>query len=146
MVDQPVGTRSGRAEPASSVRHWAKSPPPMGGERWALVVDDEPSIVDILASLLEDLGWSVLSAHCAAEACSQARAHHVALVLCDVCLPWTDGPTLVRLLRDERLIDGTPVVMMSANVRGGDQDGLTFLSKPFDLEDVARMVERIAPA
>lgn len=146
MVKQPVGSRSGRAEPAGPDEPWRKSPPPIGGERWALVVDDEPSIVDILASLLEDLGWSVLPAGCAAEACTQARAHRVALVLCDVCLPWIDGPTLVRRLRDERLIDGTPVVMMSANARGGDQDGLTFLPKPFDLEDVVRMVERIAPA
>ena len=97
--------------------------------RRALIVDDEPDIVDILASLLEDIGWTPLPALSPEEALRIAAATPIDLVLCDICLPRMDGIELLQRMRARNLIGKAPVVLMSA-ARREAPDGTLFLPKP----------------
>ncbi|HET7091948.1 MAG TPA: response regulator, partial [Thermomicrobiales bacterium] len=82
--------------------------------RRALIVDDEPNIVDILASLLEDLGWTPLPAFGGEDALRIAAAEPIDLLLCDICMPRMDGLELLRRMRAAAMLGDAPVVLMSA--------------------------------
>jgi CheY-like chemotaxis protein len=112
--------------------------------RRALIVDDEPDILDILASLLEDVGWTPLPALSPEDALRIAAAAPIDLMLCDICLPRMDGIELLRHMRARKLIGEAPVVLMSA-ARRLAPDGVLFLPKPFDLDEIVSLLDRIAP-
>ncbi|MGE5371836.1 MAG: response regulator [Solirubrobacterales bacterium] len=63
-----------------------------------LVVDDEPSIRNNLASYLEDEGYRVISAGSGEEALDQARSDRIDLGIIDMRLPGIDGNTVIEEL------------------------------------------------
>ncbi len=111
-----------------------------------LVVDDEPSICWGFERLLGDQGHQVISASSVEEGLQRAREHDLALILLDVRLPGMDGITALPKFRE--ISADVPVVVMTAfgdletavgAVRNGASD---YLTKPFRLEDAARMCQR----
>ncbi len=116
----------------------------MAGRR-VLIVDDEALIRWSLAERLRADGHQVLEAGSVAEAIDQAE-HGVDLVLLDYKLPDGDGLEVLHRLRE--MDPDTLVMMLTAHkgidtvvesVKGGAFD---YATKPFDLDDVARRVER----
>ncbi len=109
-----------------------------------LVVDDESPILDLLRDLLEDEGHTVLAAHNGREALALARAEHPDLVLSDVMMPHMNGMQLARMLRDEALARELVVILMSAAHPPdlASVGAAAFLAKPFDLDEVNRVVAR----
>jgi two-component system response regulator RegX3 len=112
-------------------------------KRMILIVEDEESIAEPLASALEREGYSTSIAATAAEAMEVVRTTSPDLVLLDVMLPDGDGR---EILREIRTRSGTPVIMVSA--RGEETDmvvGLElgaddYVTKPFgSAELVARI-------
>jgi CheY-like chemotaxis protein len=135
LVSQP-------ARPAgASGRVGVVSEPP-GTARRVLIVDDEPDIVFLLSALVEDAGWKALPACGPDEALRRAAAEPIDLVLCDICMPGMDGIELLGELRARRLIGDAPVVLMSAARRAAPAD-VTFLAKPFDLDEVVALLDRL---
>jgi CheY-like chemotaxis protein len=109
-----------------------------------LVADDESPIVDLLRDLLEEEGHTVLAARDGREALALARRERPALVLSDVMMPLLDGVQLARRLREEDATREMVVILMSA-AQPPDIAALgavAFLAKPFDLDDVTRLVAR----
>jgi len=116
----------------------------MAGRR-VLIVDDEALIRWSLAERLRADGHQVLEAGSVAEAITQAE-QGVDLVLLDYKLPDGDGLEVLHRLRE--MDPDTLVMMLTAHkgidtvvesVKGGAFD---YATKPFDLDDVARRVER----
>ena len=68
-----------------------------------LVVDDEPSIRKLIALILQQEGFSVLTASGARQAISLSRMHsgEIDLLVSDVSMPEMDGPTLAKQLLSE---------------------------------------------
>lgn len=110
-------------------------------QRTILVVDDDPHIVDILAELLTDEGYAVRRAHDGQAALDEIRRESPALIVTDVMMPKLDGVSLTKHLRDRE--DPTPVVLMSAVYAGIDLPGVDFVPKPFDLEYIVKVVNRV---
>lgn len=108
--------------------------------RVILVVDDEPTIVELLASLLEDEGYAVLRAYDGEEALKIVAERSPDLVISDVSLPRLSGIDLLRRLRASNQ-PNVPVILMSAIVRDVPVGQATFIRKPFDLDHVLDMVE-----
>jgi len=105
-----------------------------------LVVDDEPSIREVLAELLRDEGYHV---HCAAD--GQAGLEMAAeeapdVVLSDISMPRVDGVELVRRLRSRG--QDMPVILISARYADVDLPGVRFIAKPFDVDHLMAAVER----
>ncbi|WP_461015156.1 response regulator transcription factor [Streptomyces daliensis] len=118
-----------------------------GTGRRLLVVDDEPAIVDVLATSLRFLGYEVDEAATGREALASVRAHRPDLVLLDVMLPDFDGFEVVRRLRASGA--RVPVVFLTARESGEDVVGGLdlgaddYITKPFRLAEVAARVRAV---
>jgi DNA-binding response OmpR family regulator len=106
-----------------------------------LVADDEPTITHALSDLLEDEGYRVLRCFNGQQALDLIDGDAPDLVITDVMMPVVDGVTLTRSLRDRG--NATPVVLMSAAYAGVDIPGIRFVPKPFDLDEIVRIVGRV---
>lgn len=106
-----------------------------------LVVDDEPQIVDLLTCLLEDEGYRVRCACNGREAMGIIRDDSPELVISDVMMPAVNGLELMRYL--ERTGDApTPkMILMSALGKPSAAREVSFLQKPFDVEDMLDMID-----
>jgi CheY-like chemotaxis protein len=108
-----------------------------------LVVDDEVSIREVLADLLKESGYRVLTATNGAEALRMIERDPPDLVLTDVMMPVMDGHELLLHLRDDPGLEGLAIVVMSAAQRLQLADGVhvaAVLSKPFDFDLLLHIV------
>ena len=111
------------------------------------VVDDEPSIRDLLTASLHFSGFDVVSAANGTEAINVIEKSHPDLIILDVMLPDIDGFTVTRRIRDDGIT--APVLFLTA--RDDTQDkvmGLTvggddYVTKPFSLEEVVARIRAI---
>src|SRR6202451_1975537 len=105
-----------------------------------LVVDDEPSLAELLSSVLRYEGWSVQTAGTGTEAIKTGREFRPDAVVLDIMLPALDGLEVMRRLRTE--IPGVCVLFLTARdavedrVAGLTAGGDDYVTKPFSLEEV----------
>jgi two-component system OmpR family response regulator len=105
-----------------------------------LVVDDEPSLAELLSSVLRYEGWSVQTAGSGAEAVKTGREFRPDAVVLDIMLPDFDGVEVMRRLRAEQ--PGVCVLFLTARdavedrVAGLTAGGDDYVTKPFSLEEV----------
>ncbi len=114
-----------------------------------LVVDDDPSIVDLLETALTGQGYRVESAVDGA-AVQRARDLQPDVILLDLMMPGMDGVEVSRRLRADPVTAGIPIVVMSAQDRLRATSGTMLvddrLPKPFDLDRLYKTVGRWARA
>jgi two-component system OmpR family response regulator len=105
-----------------------------------LVVDDEPSLAELLASVLRYEGWEIRTADDGASAVRTAREFRPDAVVLDIMLPDFDGLEVLRRIRA-----GLPhvcVLFLTARdavedrVAGITAGGDDYVTKPFSLEEV----------
>ena len=113
-----------------------------------LIVDDDPDIREIAVTGFEiSGGWEIREAASGLEALELARLDPPDVILLDVMMPETDGPTTVLLLQADERTRHVPVIFLSAKVHLAERPpGICgFITKPFDpltLPDtVAEIVE-----
>ena len=112
-----------------------------------LVVDDEPSIVDAVATTMRYEGFEVSEATTGRAALRAAAEWSPDLIVLDVMLPDLDGLGVVERLRRDGL--RTPVLLLTARDAVGDRvAGLSagaddYLVKPFSLSEVVARVRAI---
>lgn len=103
-----------------------------------LIVDDEPFNVDYLEQELEDFGYDTISATNGQEALEQVATESPDLILLDVMMPFMDGFTVCRILKEDEDTRLIPIVMMTAlgsvedRVKGIEAGADDFLTKPVD--------------
>lgn len=109
-----------------------------------LVVDDDPSILDTVSSILAGEGYEVMSAAGGAEALTLTHSWHPTLVLLDMRMPLMDGWAVARALHESG--SRVPIIVMTAAEnarRWADEIGAAgHLAKPFALDDLIECVER----
>ncbi len=113
-----------------------------------LVVDDLDEHRDLLAQVLEDLGYDVVEARDGAAALRLVRADpRLRLVLLDLFMPGMDGHAFLQALRADGARKGLPVVLMTADPDaaeawpGAARPDLS-LVKPFGLRELRQVVVR----
>src|SRR3984885_6970185 len=105
-----------------------------------LVVDDEPSLAELLGSVLRYEGWTVKTAGNGADAVRTAREFRPDAVVLDIMLPDFNGLEVMRRLRAE--IPQVCVLFLTARdavedrVAGITAGGDDYVTKPFSLEEV----------
>jgi two-component system OmpR family response regulator len=116
-------------------------------EARVLVVDDEDSITDLVATALRYVGFEVAVAANGRQALERAAAFRPELVVLDVMLPDLDGFEIVRRLRADGL--RMPIVFLTARDATEDKvAGLTiggddYVTKPFSLEELVARVRAV---
>ena len=110
-----------------------------------LVVDDEPTLRDLLGDVLWDAGYTVLTASDGKAALQSVTREAPDLVLMDVMMPGLDGREAARTMRAEANGAVIPIVLMSAAVTLAPLDaGVSgFVPKPFDLDGLLAVVARL---
>ncbi len=122
-----------------------------------LLVDDEPSIIELARMYFEREGFRTLEAGDGESALEAARAHRPALIVLDVMLPRLDGFEVCRKLRGGG--DQTPIIMLTARdedidkILGLELGADDYLAKPFNPREltararaILRRSQRSAPA
>jgi DNA-binding response OmpR family regulator len=104
------------------------SPSDNGGGR-VLVVDDEPTIVEIVGRYLERAGYEAAGAADGFEALERAAAERPDLVVLDLMLPGIDGIEVMRRLRE---LPGAPLAVILLTARGEESDRLVGLRQGAD--------------
>ncbi|GAA1671440.1 response regulator transcription factor [Nonomuraea maheshkhaliensis] len=122
------------------------------GER-LLVVDDEPTVKELLSATLRFAGFTVSSADNGVQALERAGREPPDLVLLDVMLPDLDGFEVLRRLRALPRAGGrpgpVPVLFLTARDATADKinglrlGGDDYVTKPFDLEELLARIRAI---
>lgn len=111
-----------------------------------LVVDDDSAIRDAERQILAEQGFRVVEARDGAEAMRAIDVEPPALIILDVQMPGVDGPTFARELRTR--LRRVPLVILTAVAdpkREADRcNAEAYLRKPFDAEELVRVVRRFA--
>src|SRR5438105_3848117 len=113
-----------------------------------LLVDDEPALLFTLSQLLKSRGLEPVLAHSAKEAL--AKLDGVDGVVTDYSMPDMDGVQLLQAVheRDESI----PVVMLTAHgseriaVRAMKSGAYEYVTKPFDIDEIALVIDRALEA
>jgi DNA-binding response OmpR family regulator len=111
-----------------------------------LVVDDEPSVVNLIAYNLRKAHYQVLTASNGRDALHQARQSRPDLILLDLMIPEMDG---LEVCRELRKTSEVPIIMVTA--RGEETDrviGLElgaddYICKPFSVRELLARVKAV---
>lgn len=102
-----------------------------------LVVDDEPSILRLVAAALETHGYNVLLADNGVEAITLCERRKPDLVLLDIMMPHMDGNEVRRRLKSQDATKDIPIVHLSAvgdfsqQLEALDEGTIDYITKPF---------------
>lgn len=108
-----------------------------------LVIDDEDYVADMIASALEIEGYQTHVSYNGRDGLAQAQALNVDLMIIDIMLPYISGIELVAQLRTVDHLRTVPIVLISAGARPRQaQPYVTFVPKPFDMDDMLELVVR----
>uniref|UniRef100_A0A7C2I0V7 Stage 0 sporulation protein A homolog n=1 Tax=Ammonifex degensii TaxID=42838 RepID=A0A7C2I0V7_9THEO len=111
---------------------------------YILVIDDEQHICWLVAEALSPFGYLVQTSTNWREGLSLVKEKPPALILLDLKLPGVSGTALLGEIK--RLVPEVPVVLMTGEVEVVENTAVAgCLTKPFNLEDLRRLVQRIMP-
>lgn len=115
-----------------------------------LVVEDTPSVRELLEVTLRFKGYPVVAAGNGQEALEMVAQQRPAIIITDILMPKMDGYALVHNLRKNPLTAQIPVIFVSATyVTNEDKafalslGAVRFIEKPIDTEDFLLTVAEI---
>jgi DNA-binding NtrC family response regulator len=117
----------------------------MGEHARILVVDDDESIRKVLATILEEEGYTVDTAKNGKEAVTKSRKNVHNLALIDIRLPDIEGTKLLAKLKDTTpkmrkiIITGYPSIQNAIEALNKGADA--YILKPFDLDRVLATIK-----
>jgi len=113
-----------------------------------LVIDDSPSIRQMVAFTLKSDGYTVIEAEDGVEGVAQAKANAIDLVLTDQNMPNMDGFTLVKTLRSLPKFASTPILILTTESQtdmktlGKEAGASGWLVKPFNPHKLLEIVKK----
>jgi len=109
-----------------------------------LVVDDEPSVLEIMGRVAGEAGFEVVTCHSGREAFEHLRHHHADLAAVDLRMPDIGGMEVLRAIREAD--PDCQVILMSGDakmenaVEAVKLGAIDCLSKPFDFARLNRIL------
>lgn len=108
-----------------------------------LIVEDNPSIQEILHDFIQEAGYDITLASDGVEALTKFSESHFDLILLDIMLPKIDGYSVSEVIRKKSDI---PIIMLTAldseeaQIRGLDLMVDDYITKPFSLPILIRKI------
>ena len=115
-----------------------------------LIVDDDPTIVQMLSDILTDEGYEVATATQSLRAFDRAKEAHPDLILMDIMMPYLDGLDQIKLFSLDDDLKDVPIIVITAKAHA--LDGIEdlralrivdYLYKPFE---ISVLLEKIRSA
>jgi signal transduction histidine kinase/CheY-like chemotaxis protein len=110
-----------------------------------LVIDDDPSVRDLMSRFLTKLDFRVVVAANGEEGLRLAKQIHPLLITLDVVMPECDGWTVLNRLKGDPELAQVPVIMVTVvdnEARGLDLGASSYLIKPVERDRLAVLVEK----
>lgn len=115
-----------------------------------LIVDDEPSITQLLRLNLEKTGhYTVHTENIAERVMGTLHEFNPDLILLDVMMPGMDGGQLASKIQAVREFRHTPIVFLTAAVKQAEVDardgmigGFPYIAKPLNVRGVISVIEK----
>lgn len=111
-----------------------------------LIVDDQEANLQVLGTMLGQLGFDIVTATDGEQALGRIAAQRVDLVLLDVLMPGIDGFEVCRRIREQPDLAHLPVIFLSSAddkefvVRALGAGGVDYVTKPFHKAELASRV------
>src|SRR5207244_957491 len=111
-----------------------------------LIVEDNPSNLQLAEFILKAAGLNVISASNATEGLKKAKSEDPALILMDVEMPGMDGLTATRLIKADPALSHIPIVALTAYAMSGDKERCLsagcagYITKPINTKQLAQSV------
>lgn len=114
-----------------------------------LIVDDSPTEIHVLKTMLENGGHKVMSADNAEDGISTAKTNRPDLVLMDVVMPGMNGFQATRALTKDPDTQSIPVIIVTTKdqetdrVWGLRQGAKDYVTKPVDQQDLLSKISAV---
>lgn len=134
--------RAAEADASTSV------PSPDTTQTLVLVAEDEETIAETLALIVEDAGYVALVAHDGREALALARQHRPHLIITDLMMPYLNGADFIAAVRGDATTQGReapPVIVVTAasRARAEEAGADAIVTKPFDIVKIEAAMQRL---
>ena len=136
-------TESTQSESAGKVP--AASSETKTGLETILVIDDDPSVRDLMSRFLTKLNFNVVAAANGEEGIRLAKQVHPLLITLDVVMPDCDGWAVLNRLKSDSELAEIPVIMVTVvdyEAMGLELGASNYLIKPVDRDRLAVLVEK----
>ncbi|MBP2626564.1 MAG: two component transcriptional regulator, winged helix family [Firmicutes bacterium] len=114
-----------------------------------LIVDDEPSICELLVFNLDKAGYHTVEANNGHTALELTRTARPDLIILDVMLPGIDGMEVCRILKGQSHTSGIPIIMLTAKneevdkIIGLELGADDYMTKPFSPRELVARVKAV---
>ena len=119
-----------------------------------LLVDDDPDMVEAVATILESKRYRVAAAYGGIEGLEKARTENPDLIVLDVMMPDKDGYTVCKELKADPELSGIPVLLLTAVVShipttrytqqmGIETEADDYLDKPVEPKELVKRIETL---
>ena len=108
-----------------------------------LVVDDEPDVLMLTCTALEDAGFDVIQAKDVPQARKLLLSEIPDVIVTDIMMPDESGFSLIKFIRENSGIKNTPIIVtsvMDSEAEIFQQGADAYLPKPFTPEELIKMV------
>ncbi len=112
----------------------------------ALVVEDDPQLVEIFSLSLKDAGFDVVTIMDGGEASVWLKTAVPALVLLDLHLPNASGDTLLKQIRQDSRLTKTKIVISTADPNWAEtfeEEADLILIKPVSFKQLSVLTQRL---
>ena len=116
-----------------------------------LIVDDSPSVRQMVNFTLTTAGYKTDEAGDGKQALTKAQSNSYSLIFTDQNMPNMDGLTLIRTLRQMPNYKSTPILMLTTEsgdamkTQGRAAGATGWLVKPFDPQKLLDVVKKVLP-
>lgn len=112
-----------------------------------LIFDDDPHVLEIFTIVLEEMGHVVQHSQTSHDVSDRVTSFQPDLIFMDNWIPDIGGVAATQILKSNPLYCDIPVILVSANSDIGflasQAKADLFLSKPFDLDSLESIVNKI---
>ena len=139
------GWRPARA--MGSQKTWTAIPTSPPARACAMVIDDQPVNVEMVASILNRLGHEVISAGDGPAALQRLAERNPDIILLDTLMPGMDGFEVCRQIQAHPEWKNIPIIFLSAAddkdliVRALELGGVDYITKPFNSAELSQRVQ-----
>ena len=115
-----------------------------------LLVDDDPTVLDLVRETLEGCGYAIDTATNSQEALSRVKDGAYAMIIVDLLLPDMNGFILSQEIKRlnptlaDRILFISGILFGQSTVEHLGSIGAGFLSKPFQIDSLIEAVDKIA--
>jgi len=113
-----------------------------------MVIDDSKTIRRTAETLLKKVGCDVITATDGFEALAKIADNHPDIIFVDIMMPRLDGYQTTALIKNNKVFQKTPVIMLSSKdglfdrARGRIVGSEQYLTKPFTKEELLGAIKR----